>query len=88
MTEGRERFEMMQVNQERSFLQAEVLYLQDEPEEASAEEIAQPVKLQGEIMELAGAIPPSVGSSTRHCFLFIWSALFRSISISIRPCWG
>ena len=31
VTEGRERFEVMQVNQERSFLQAEVLYLQDEP---------------------------------------------------------
>ena len=28
VTEGRERFEVMQVNQERSFLQAEVLYLQ------------------------------------------------------------
>ncbi len=36
MTEGRERFEVMQVNQERSFLQAEVLYLQDEPGESHA----------------------------------------------------
>ena len=35
VTEGRERFEVMQVNQERSFLQAEVLYLQDEPDKAS-----------------------------------------------------
>ena len=50
VTEGRERFEVMQVNQERSFLQAEVLYLQDEPEKATAEEIAQAVKLQGEIV--------------------------------------
>ena len=55
VTEGRERFEVMQVNQERSFLQAEVLYLQDEPGKASAEEIAQAVKLQGEIIELAGS---------------------------------
>jgi len=61
VTEGRERFEVMQVNQERSFLQAEVLYLQDAPDQASAEEIAQAVKLQGEIFELAGS--SSVNSS-------------------------
>ncbi|MBZ5652146.1 MAG: LON peptidase substrate-binding domain-containing protein [Acidobacteriia bacterium] len=57
VTEGRERFEVMQVNQERSFLQAEVLYLQDEPDKATAEEIAQAVKLQAEIIELAGSTP-------------------------------
>ena len=55
VTEGRERFEVIQVNQERSFLQAEVLYLQDEPDQSTAEEIAVAVKLQGEIVELAGA---------------------------------
>jgi Lon protease-like protein len=59
VTEGRERFEIMQVNQERSFLQAEVLYLQDEPGEATAEDVAQAVKLRGEIVELAGAAAPS-----------------------------
>jgi Lon protease-like protein len=55
VTEGRERFEIMQVNQERSFLQADVLYLQDEPDQASAAEIAEAVKLRGEIAELAGS---------------------------------
>lgn len=70
VTEGRERFEVMQVNQERSFLQAEVLYLQDEPEKATAEEIAQAVKLQGEIVELAGSTPanPSESEGPRHSF--------------------
>jgi Lon protease-like protein len=57
VTEGRSRFEVIQLNQERSFLQAEVLYLQDEPEIASPEEIAQAMKLHGEIMTLAGAEP-------------------------------
>ncbi len=57
VTQGHERFEIMNVNQERSFLQAEVLYLQDEPGSAAAEEIAQAVKLHGEIMTLAGAAP-------------------------------
>ena len=57
VTEGRERFEVMQVNQERSFLQAEVLYLEDEPGKATAEEVAQAVKLRGEIIKLAGSDP-------------------------------
>jgi Lon protease-like protein len=55
ITEGRERFEVMQVNQERPFLQAEVLYLRDEPDQASSDEVAQAVKLQSEIMQLAGS---------------------------------
>ncbi|HXP17213.1 MAG TPA: LON peptidase substrate-binding domain-containing protein [Terriglobales bacterium] len=55
VAEGRDRFEIMQVSQERSFLQAEVLYLQDEPGQASAEKIAQAVKLRAEILQLAGA---------------------------------
>ena len=66
VTEGRERFEVMQVNQERSFLQAEVLYLQDAPDQATAEEIAQAMKLQSEILALAGsssASPPEIESA-------------------------
>jgi Lon protease-like protein len=55
ITRGGRRFEVMEVNQERSFLQAEVFYLQDEPGTASAGEIAQAMKLHGEIMALAGA---------------------------------
>jgi Lon protease-like protein len=57
VTEGRERFEVMQVNQERSFLQAEVLYLKDEPGNATTQERAQALKLHTEIMTLAGAAP-------------------------------
>lgn len=57
VTQGRQRFEVMQVNQERAFLQAEVLYLQDEPGRASTEERQQALKLHGEIMTLAGAEP-------------------------------
>ncbi len=57
VTEGRVRFEVVQLNQERSFLQGEVIYLQDELGAASREEIAQALKLHGEIMTLAGAEP-------------------------------
>jgi Lon protease-like protein len=56
VTEGQERFEVMRLNQERSFLQAEVLYLQDEPGNPTAQETAQAIKLHGEIMSLAGAV--------------------------------
>ena len=57
VTEERVRFEVLQLNQERSFLQAEVIYLRDELVAASREEIIQALKLHGEIMILAGAEP-------------------------------
>ena len=57
VTEGRARFEVLQLNQERSFLQGEVIYLRDELGAASQEEITQALKLHGEIMTLAGAEP-------------------------------
>lgn len=57
VTRGRERFEVMQLNHERSFLQAEVMYLPDDPGGSSAEEKAQALKLHSEIMALAGSEP-------------------------------
>jgi Lon protease-like protein len=57
VTQGVERFEVMEVNQERSFLQAEVMYLHDEPGKATAEDVARAVKLHNEILALAGAEP-------------------------------
>ena len=57
VTEGRERFEVMHLNQERSFLQAEVMYLHDEPGTATRQEIEQVLKLHSEIMGLAGTEP-------------------------------
>ena len=55
VTEGRRRFEVMEVNQERAFLRAEVFYLTDEPDQAAAAEIERALKLHAEIMALAGA---------------------------------
>lgn len=54
LTEGREPFEVMEMNQERAFLQAEVLYLNDEPGRATAEEVSHVLELHSEIMDLAG----------------------------------
>jgi Lon protease-like protein len=55
VTEGRERFEVLDIDERRSFLRAEVLYFDDEPGNASEEEIARAVKLHGEILAIAGA---------------------------------
>ena len=57
LTEGNKRFEVLQLNQDRSFLQAEVFFLEDEEHPAASEDIATAVRLHGEIMQLAGAQP-------------------------------
>src|SRR5690348_6491199 len=57
LAEGNKRFEVLQLNQERSFLQAVVFFLEDEEHPAASEDIATAVRLHGEIMQLAGAQP-------------------------------
>lgn len=55
VTEGRECFEVLEVNQERDFLRANVLFFEDDPEKPTQEEVAHAIKLHGEIMALIGA---------------------------------
>jgi Lon protease-like protein len=55
VTVGRRRFEVMEVNQGRAFLRAEVLYLEDEAASANAQDIETAVQLHGELMGYAGA---------------------------------
>ena len=54
--EGRKRFEVLEVNRDRSFLQAEVLIVPDEPAPAAQDERAKAVQLHLEILSLAGAV--------------------------------
>lgn len=54
--EGRKRFEVIEVNRDRSFLQAEVLIVPDEPGTAIQEERVKAVQLHLEILSLAGAV--------------------------------
>jgi Lon protease-like protein len=54
--EGRKRFEVLEVNRDRSFLQAEVLIVPDEPEDTAQDERVKAVQLHLEIMKLAGAV--------------------------------
>ena len=53
-TAGRRRFEVMEVNQERSFLQAEIVYIEDEPGSATKQEIDTAVDLHKQLLEIAG----------------------------------
>ena len=55
VTRGRKRFELLSVNQERSFLRGEILYVDDEPEQPTGEETARALQLHKQILALANA---------------------------------
>jgi len=57
LTRGVERFEVIHVNEDRSFLQAEISVVQDEDEagKPAAQMVTQAVRLHAEIAKLAGA---------------------------------
>lgn len=63
LAEGKKRFEVLQVNQERAFLRADVFYLDDENEPAAAADVERAIRLHREIMELAGAQPEEIEQS-------------------------
>jgi Lon protease-like protein len=56
VAEGRNRFEILQLNQERSFLRGEVLLISDEPGKPAGEETARAIQLHADILILAGAV--------------------------------
>ncbi len=53
---GRHRFEVLELNRERTFLQAEILFVPDEPDAALPEDRARAVQAHREILALAGAV--------------------------------
>lgn len=56
IAEGRKRFEVVELNEERSFLRAEVLLVPDEPGAPAQEERIKAIQLHLEILSLAGAV--------------------------------
>jgi Lon protease-like protein len=78
LVEGQKRFEVLNVNQERSFLQAEVFFLEDEDDPAAAPDIEKALHLHGEIMQLAGARPggPEKASATQLAYRLAGSLPF------------
>jgi Lon protease-like protein len=55
VTEGRKRFEVLRVDEERSFLRAEVLMIDDEPGAPAPEDTSHAVQLHSELLAIAGA---------------------------------
>jgi Lon protease-like protein len=65
VTEGRQRFEIGQLNQERSFLRGEVIYFEDEPSQVSQSETDTVIQLHRQLFEVLGQrveVEPSFAS--------------------------
>jgi Lon protease-like protein len=54
-TEGRQRFEVVRINQERSFLQAEVIMIEDSPGTPAPEDTSRAIQLHSDLLSIAGA---------------------------------
>ena len=54
VTEGKQRFEIVQLSQERSFLQGEVLYFDDEPAEVAAADLDTVTQLHEQLLDILG----------------------------------
>jgi Lon protease-like protein len=62
VAEGRRRFEVLELNQERSFLRAEVMLLPDESGAPTEQEKARAIECHREILTLAGAVQDLSGA--------------------------
>src|ERR1700722_9165403 len=69
IAEGRERFEVLELNRHRSFLQAEILLAPDEPATPTQEDNARAIQLHLEILSLAGAVQ-DLSSANRSTLSF------------------
>jgi Lon protease-like protein len=62
VAKGQHRFEVLELNQERSYLRAEVLFVPDESGAATEEENNRAVRAHKEILTLAGAVQDISGA--------------------------
>ena len=75
VTEGRKRFELLRVDQERSFLRGEILFLDDEPDLAGKSETDRAVQLHGEILSLGGAVQDLSGADPAALSFYLAGSL-------------
>lgn len=54
VAEGKQRFEIVQLNQERSFLQGEVLFFEDAPGQVAATDLETVAQLHEQLLEILG----------------------------------
>ena len=55
VTAGRERFEVLEVDEQRSYLRGDVVYFQDDAENPSSQQIEHAIELHREILTMGGA---------------------------------
>ena len=75
LTEGRQRFELVSVNQERSFLQAEVLLIDDEPGMPAEQDTSRALQLHSDLLAIAGARPDLSPADPSSLSFFLASSL-------------
>ncbi len=75
VTEGRKRFEIMQVDMAKTYLRAEVLYIVDEPERPPEADVARLLEMQREMLELMGANPELPDADDKQLTLTIAAAM-------------
>jgi len=75
LARGVNRFELLEVNQERAFLQAEVMVVEDEPGQPSTQMIEQAVRLHAEITRLAGSESAAADESASNLSFLLAGSL-------------
>ncbi len=75
VTEGRKRFELVRVNEERSFLQAEVLLIDDEPATPRQEDTSRAIKLHSDLLAIAGATQDLSGADAAALSFYLAGSL-------------
>jgi Lon protease-like protein len=75
VTEGRRRFELLGVNQERSFLQAEVAMIEDEPGGPSQADTERAIQLHSELLAVAGATQDLSAAATSDLSFYLAGSL-------------
>jgi Lon protease-like protein len=75
LTRGVERFEVLQVHDERTFLEAEFTVIEDEPGTPNSELVKQAVRLHGEIVKLAGADAEGPAEGSEHLSFLLAGSL-------------
>ena len=72
---GRERFEILEVNEERSFLRAEVLIVPDDAVVPAEQDTARAIQLHLQILSLAGAVQDLSGADKNALSFYLAGSL-------------
>ena len=89
VTEGRERFELLRVSQKRSYLQGEILVIEDEPGAPPQEDTSRAIQLHSELLAIAGATQDISGADPSSLSFYLAGSLaldldFKQKLLSLR----